>query len=250
MTVRRNCFFFQNVYVFLPPSPACNAAPEAIQPGFPGAMQPEFPSMIQPGFPDMIQPGFPGAMQPDYPEIIQPECPGITQPQYPEMTQPGYPETTLPEYPEIIQPEYPEMNLPETPQPPSDSLPSQIEADIFNLVNRERANHGLPPLRSNNALSNVARRKSQNMGDLGYFTHTAPDGTTTFDWLKSEGHSFSAWGENIADYGANATAAEIMNGWMNSPGHRANILSDNFTLLGVGVYQINNRQFATQVFGR
>ena len=118
------------------------------------------------------------------------------------------------------------------------------------MVNSERTRNRLSPLTKNTALADVARRKSQGMGEKGYFEHTAPDGTTTSDWLKKAGHSFSAWGENIANYGANATAAEIMNGWMNSPGHRANILKPDFTLLGVGVYVINNRLFATQVFGR
>lgn len=225
-------FYCQNVNIFLPPAVGNTLELEELSNGQIGDLKMTCPQVVYPTVPEISlpqnpQPGYPSHPNPTYPQMIKPIEPGGAYPIYPGEA------------------------LPEISQPPaiSGSFSEQLEEGIFNLVNTERASQGLPALRPNDALSDVARRKSLNMGDLGYFSHTAPDGTTTADWLRSEGHAFSRWGENIANFGVNATAKEIMNGWMNSPGHRANILDHNFTLLGVGVYQINTRIFATQVFG-
>ncbi|OFI05928.1 chlorophenol reductase precursor [Clostridium acetireducens DSM 10703] len=112
---------------------------------------------------------------------------------------------------------------------------SSIESEVIRLVNVERQKAGLPALKANSELSRVARYKSQDMADNKYFSHTSPTYGSPFDMMKKFGIRFSAAGENIA-YGQR-TAQEVMNGWMNSPGHRANILNSSFTEIGVGVYK-------------
>jgi len=191
--------------------------------------------------------------RPHFPELpdVTPEPDRPNVPDVPEIEEPDY-------YPEVEEPEekpyipQPDPEL-EVEVPPVGNFDLDVANIVHRLVNEERAKHGLQPLGKNSALENVAYRKSVNMGTLGYFSHTAPDGTNTNDWLRADGHNFRTWGENIANHfdrgGAEATAIGIMDAWMNSSGHRANILRDSFDLLGVGVYSINGRVFATQVFG-
>ncbi|MCI6736528.1 MAG: CAP domain-containing protein [Intestinibacter sp.] len=113
----------------------------------------------------------------------------------------------------------------------SDFTKEQLE--VLEIVNKERKANGLKPLTLNKELSNVATVKSQDMINKGYFDHTSPTYGSPFDMMKSFGISYKAAGENIAK--DQKTPSEVMNSWMNSPGHRANILSPNFTELGVGV---------------
>jgi uncharacterized YkwD family protein len=111
---------------------------------------------------------------------------------------------------------------------------NSIEKQVVTLVNQERAKQGLAPLTNNNTqLSNVARTKSKDMADNNYFSHTSPTYGSPFDMMKQFGITYSAAGENIAM--GQPTAASVMTAWMNSPGHRANILSANFTEIGVGI---------------
>jgi uncharacterized YkwD family protein len=117
---------------------------------------------------------------------------------------------------------------PTTPTPSNQSF----EQQVVNLVNEQRAANGLKPLTLNTKLSNVARLKSQDMHDNNYFSHTSPTYGSPFDMMKSFGISYRAAGENIAM--GYATPEAVMNGWMNSPGHRANILNPSFTQIGVG----------------
>lgn len=133
-----------------------------------------------------------------------------------------------------------------------------IEAEIFTLVNQERAKAGLTPFSHETAMRNVARLHSIDMAAKNYFAHNSPDGKTPADRLKAASIGFSAWAENIRWVSAPRTgvANDIMyeagTGWMNSPGHRANILNPNLTQLGVGVY-LNpgrTRYYATQLFIR
>ncbi|MGH4138442.1 CAP domain-containing protein [Clostridium sp.] len=110
---------------------------------------------------------------------------------------------------------------------------NKLESEVVILVNQERSKLGLAPLKANSALSNVARTKSEDMRDNNYFSHTSPTYGSPFDMMKKFGITYTAAGENIAM--GQPTAASVMNGWMNSPGHKANILSANFTEIGVGV---------------
>ncbi len=110
---------------------------------------------------------------------------------------------------------------------------NKLEQEVATLVNQERAKLGLAPLKLNLELSKVARVKSEDMRDKNYFSHTSPTYGSPFDMMKQFGIEYMAAGENIAM--GQPTAAEVMSSWMNSPGHKANILSKNFTEIGVGV---------------
>ena len=131
---------------------------------------------------------------------------------------------------------------------------AEVESMIFNKVNEERAKNGLAPLSYNSTMEHYARVKSQDMGDRGYFDHNNPEGELMTAQMLRDGVTYNAWGENIAYIGgisdANALANQFMTNWMNSSGHRANILSSNFTSIGVGVYKIGNTVYATQEFYR
>lgn len=134
------------------------------------------------------------------------------------------------------------------------SIPDQaaggaFELEVVRLVNAERAKYGLKPLAENWELSRVARYKSNDMSDEGYFSHTSPTYGSPFDMMKNFGIKYISAGENIAM--GQRSAADVMNGWMNSPGHRGNILNANFTQIGVG-YAVNSRgtPYWTQMFIR
>lgn len=134
------------------------------------------------------------------------------------------------------------------------TIPSQapgraFELEVVRLVNIERAKYGLKPLQENWELSRVARYKSEDMSSKGYFSHTSPTYGSPFTMMRNFGIRYSTAGENIAM--GQRSAAEVMNGWMNSPGHRQNILNANFTQIGVG-YATNSRgtPYWTQMFIR
>lgn len=122
-----------------------------------------------------------------------------------------------------------------------------LEQQVIDLVNQQRANYGLPLLKSNWELSRVARYKSQDMIDKGYFAHQSPTYGSAFNMMESFGLHFTAAAENIA-YGQR-TPQDVMNDWMGSPGHRNNILSRVYNQIGVGVAKASNGTFYwTQMF--
>ena len=124
-----------------------------------------------------------------------------------------------------------------------------FEQEVIRLVNEERAKAGLKPLTENWELSRVARFKSEDMATKKYFYHTSPTYGSPFTMMKNFGIRYSYAGENIA-YGQKS-AAEVMKGWMNSPGHRQNILNSNYTQIGVGYVQNSNgTPYWTQMFIR
>jgi uncharacterized YkwD family protein/spore coat assembly protein SafA len=112
------------------------------------------------------------------------------------------------------------------------------ENEVIRLVNVQRANAGLPALKANWQLSRVARYKSADMANKGYFSHNSPTYGTPFQMMQNFGLSFTAAGENIA-YGQK-TPAEVMRDWMNSPGHKSNIMSSSFSEIGVGLAKNKN----------
>ena len=135
-----------------------------------------------------------------------------------------------------------------TPEKPSTqhNLSAQ-EAEVVRLVNIEREKAGLKPFTISNKLSDVAREKSKDMAVNNYFSHTSPTYGSPFDMMKQFGISYRTAGENIAK--GYLSAASVVNGWMNSPGHRANILNANFGTIGVGAYSTsNNTTYWTQMF--
>lgn len=106
------------------------------------------------------------------------------------------------------------------------------EQEIFNLVNAQRTAAGLVALSIDTEVQNVARDKAQDMVDNNYFSHTSPIYGSPFDMMKSYGIKYKAAGENIAGNSSNSGA---VNAWMNSEGHKANILSNNYNYTGIGV---------------
>ena len=128
--------------------------------------------------------------------------------------------------------------------PQVDSSVAAYEAEVVRLVNEIRQENGLKPLSANWELSRVARYKSQDMKDKGYFAHNSPTYGTPFQMIRAFGISFRTAGENIA-YGY-ATPKAVVNGWMNSSGHRANILNGSYTQIGVGYVAQGN--YWTQMF--
>jgi len=119
-----------------------------------------------------------------------------------------------------------------------------VEREVIRLCNIERQKAGLKPLTENWELSRVARDKSMDMAQKNYFSHTSPTYGSPFDMMKAYGISYKSAGENIAK--GQTTAQQVVTSWMNSSGHRANILSSSFTQIGVGYYASGH--YWTQMF--
>ncbi len=115
---------------------------------------------------------------------------------------------------------------------PTINTVKSVEAQVIDLVNQERAKHGLHPLKANWELARVARYKSKDMLQNNYFSHTSPTYGSPFTMMRNFGISYRTAGENIA--AGQTTAQAVMKAWMNSDGHRKNILSRNFKEIGVG----------------
>lgn len=121
---------------------------------------------------------------------------------------------------------------------------ASVEQEVTKLVNQERAKAGLAPLKLDWELSRVAKFKSQDMHDRNYFSHTSPTYGSPFNMMKDFGIKYRSAGENIAK--GQRSAKEVVNAWMNSSGHRANILNKNFTHIGIGYVKDGN--YWTQMF--
>ena len=106
------------------------------------------------------------------------------------------------------------------------------EKEVFDLINKQRTNNGLAALKNDSEVQRVARIKAQDMVDNNYFSHTSPSYGSPFDMLKSFKISYKTAGENIAGNSSNSSAVTA---WMNSSGHKANILNSNFNYTGIGV---------------
>ncbi|MFJ8191991.1 CAP domain-containing protein [Streptomyces sp. NPDC096094] len=121
------------------------------------------------------------------------------------------------------------------------------EAQVLALVNEERASAGCSPVTANDRLTRAADDYSDVMASSGVMSHTGPDGSTMTTRVEAAGYQWSTLGENIAR--GQADAASVMDSWMNSPGHRANILNCSFKELGVGVHFGDGGPWWTQNFG-
>ena len=106
------------------------------------------------------------------------------------------------------------------------------EKEVFNLINKERQNNGLSALKVDSEVQRVARIKAEDLVNNNYFSHQSPTYGSPFDMLKSFKISYKTAGENIAGNSSNSSAVSA---WMNSSGHRANILNGNFNYTGIGV---------------
>ena len=109
---------------------------------------------------------------------------------------------------------------------------SSDEKEVFDLINKQRAQNGLSALKIDAEVQRVARIKAQDMVDNNYFAHESPTYGTPFQMLKSFKISYNTAGENIAGNSSNSAA---VNAWMNSSGHKANILNGNYNYTGIGV---------------
>ncbi len=124
---------------------------------------------------------------------------------------------------------------------------NSIAKSLLALVNQARAENGLSALSLNDSLSAVAQKKAEDMKNNNYFSHTSPTYGSPFDMIKNAGISYRSAGENIAM--GQKTAEAVFNAWMNSSGHRANILSSKFTQMGIGVTDGSARYWSQMFIG-
>jgi len=132
-----------------------------------------------------------------------------------------------------------------TPSTSSGDNFSAMQTEMLGYINADRSANGLAPLTLTKTLSDGAYLKSKDMAVNNYFSHTSPTYGSPFDMMKSLGISYSAAGENIAK---NTSIKGAYDAFMNSSGHRANILSTQFSNLGLGIYQEDNYLYITQWF--
>lgn len=157
----------------------------------------------------------------------------VTPPQKTAPTAPTAPRTTTPTAP--------------SPQRPTAQAPtgiSQMAQQVINLTNVERKKNGLPPLTGDSSLSRVAQTKTNDMQAKHYFSHTSPTYGSPFDMMRDFGVTYKSAGENIAM--GQTTAQQVVTAWMNSEGHRKNILSPSYTNIGVGF--TSNGNYWSQMF--
>jgi uncharacterized protein YkwD len=167
--------------------------------------------------------------------------------QVPPTATPVPPTATQPP-PQPTQP--PPTATPTQPPPPQSVSLHPMEAAMFESHNVQRANNGVAPLALDAELVQIARQRSQTMADTNCFSHTAC-GPTAFDLLGQIGYFYQIAGENIArnNYPDSQTVQVAMNGFMNSPGHRANILEERYTKVGIGVaFGADGMKYFTVVF--
>ena len=194
------------------------------------------------------------------PEQTPDEQPEETPDTTPEQTPDEQPEETPDEQPD----EQPDETPDDTPQLPDNSRPEEtpdngteqqpeddtgsmqgdFASQVVALVNAERAKHGLSALKVDAKVQQAALVRAKETAQS--FSHTRPNGSSFSTALTEAGVSYRRAGENIA-YGQ-STPQQVMNAWMNSSGHRANILNENFTTIGVGYTVINGTAYWTQLF--
>ena len=124
---------------------------------------------------------------------------------------------------------------------------SAYRKEVVRLVNIERAKYGISPLKENTSVDNIATKKCEDMVKNNYFDHRSPTYGSPFDMMRQFGVKFSTAGENIAM--GQTSPQEVVNAWMNSQGHRKNILNGNFTQIGIGVAKNSRGQlYWSQMF--
>ena len=208
-------------------------------------------------FPDWDIPSFTPEETPDgqpeeTPDNTPEEIPEETPEEQPDETPEEIPDEQPEEMPDNT-PQLPDNNRPEeTPDNGAEQTPDQdngtsqgdFASQVVALVNAERAKQGLSALKVDAKVQQAALVRAQESAQS--FSHTRPNGSSFSTALTEAGVSFRRSGENIA-YGQ-STPQQVMNAWMNSSGHRANILNENFTTIGVGYTVINGTAYWTQLF--
>src|SRR3989338_2032885 len=140
-------------------------------------------------------------------------------------------------------------------QPPTATYEAQLEQEVFAKINVQRAQNGGSALAQDNTLATLARAHSADMLAKNYFSHTAPGGCDPGCRLRAAGYSYSAYGENIywmSGYSVTPAAAAdmVVNAWMKSTGHRANILNATFTNQGIGVAKAGTKIYVTELLAK
>jgi uncharacterized protein YkwD len=188
------------------------------------------PPVTDPGMPPVTDPGMPPVMDPGMPPVTDPGTPPVADPAVPPATDPTTP-------------------APTTPAPaPSDSADQALQGEVNRLVDVQRTSNGCTALTVNDQLTTAARGHSAWMAQSGTLSHTGDGGSTFVTRANAAGYAQPS-AENIAM--GYRTAAEVVDGWMGSSGHRANILNCESTTVGVGVaYAADGTPYYTQVFGR
>ena len=194
-----------------------------------------------------------------------PSLPEETPDEQPEETPEEQPDETPDEQPDETPDEQPDETPDNTPQLPDDSIPEEtpdndteqtpeeddngtsqgdFASQVVELVNAERAKYGLSALTVDAKVQQAALVRAKESAQS--FSHTRPNGSSFSTALTEAGVSYRRAGENIA-YGQR-TPQQVMNAWMNSSGHRANILNEDFTTIGVGYTVINGTAYWAQLF--
>ena len=163
-----------------------------------------------------------------------------TQVQQPRQEQPRQETVTQNRQPQAVTPK------PSTQQKATGNI-SEYARQVVDLTNEQRRKNGLAALQLDTQLSNVAQTKSQDMQKNGYFSHTSPTYGSPFDMMRDFGVTYRTAGENIAQ--GQRTPQEVVNAWMNSAGHRKNILNGNFTHIGVG-YEASGNHWTQMFIGK
>jgi len=173
-------------------------------------------------------------------------CPPAQLPDEDNTPEVEIPDSNIPGTPDIEIPDtnQPDHNTPETETPENNESLSYVE-QVVNLVNIERAKEGLAPLTIDEKVQAAAQVRAMECEQS--FSHTRPNGSSFATALKEQGVSYRRSGENIA--WGQRSPEEVVNAWMNSAGHRANIMNRNFTKIGVGYYQnANGTKYWSQLF--
>ena len=184
----------------------------------------------------------------EQPEEIPDEQPEEMPDEQPEDTPDEQPDETpdnTPQLPDNSRPEEtPDNGTEQQPEDDTGSMQGDFASQVVALVNAERAKHGLSALKVDAKVQQAALVRAKETAQS--FSHTRPNGSSFSTALTEAGVSYRRAGENIA-YGQ-STPQQVMNAWMNSSGHRANILNGNFTTIGVGYTVINGTAYWTQLF--
>ena len=180
------------------------------------------------------------------PDVKPDETPDVKPEDKPDQTPDVKPEDKPDQTPDVKPEEKPDQTPDVKPEEKPDGGQTQgnYAAEVVRLVNAERAKQGLSALKVSTTVQSAAQVRAKEIKQS--FSHTRPNGSSCFTALTEAGVSYRGAGENIA-YGQ-STPAAVMNAWMNSEGHRANIMNGSFTTIGVGYTVINGTPYWTQMF--
>lgn len=207
---------------------------------FPGNRPEQKPEETPEQTPDVEQPE-------ETPDVEQPEeTPDVEQPEEtPDVEQPEETPDNTPQLPDDNRPEQTPDSTPEqTPEEDNDSSQGDYASQVVALVNAERAKYGLSALKVDSRVQQAAQVRAKET--VQSFSHTRPNGSSFSTALTEAGVSYTRSGENIA-YGQ-STPQQVVQAWMNSSGHRANVLNESFTTIGVGYTVSGGTAYWAQLF--